>query len=43
VGEVFGDTADDRSGAACLLIIGTAGGEKVLREVKGKAVFFKSG
>lgn len=41
-GEVFYNTADDRSGTACLLIIVTAGGWKVLKEVKRKAVFFKS-
>lgn len=40
-GEGFHDTADDRSGTACLLIIVTAGGWKVLTEVKRKAVFFK--
>lgn len=40
-GEGFHDTADDRSGTACLLIIVTAGGWKVLKEVKSKAVFFK--
>lgn len=40
-GEGFHDTADDRSGTACLLIIVTAGGWKVLKEVKRKAVFFK--
>ncbi len=39
-GEGFHDTADDRSGTACLLIIVTAGGCKVLKEVKRKAVFF---
>lgn len=39
-GEGFHDTADDRSGTACLLIIVTAGGWKVLKEVKGKTVFF---
>lgn len=41
VGGGFRDTADDRSGTACLLIIVTAGGWKVLKEVKRKAVFFK--
>lgn len=40
-GEGFHDTADDRSGTACLLIIVTAGRWKVLKEVKRKAVFFK--
>lgn len=40
-GRFFYDTADDRSGTACLLIIVTAGGWKVLKEVKRKAVFFK--
>lgn len=40
-GEGFHDTADDRSGTACLLIMVTAGGWKVLKEVKSKAVFFK--
>lgn len=39
-GEGFHDTVDDRSGAACLLIIATAGGWKVLKEVKRKAIFF---
>lgn len=37
----FHDTADDRSGTACLLIIVTAGGCKVLKEVKRKTVFFR--
>lgn len=41
VGAGFHDTADDRSGTACLLIIATAGGWKVLREVKRKVVFSK--
>lgn len=40
-GEGFHDTADDRSGTACLLIIVTAGGWKVLKEVKRKTAFFK--
>lgn len=40
-GDGFHDMADDRSGAACLLIIVTAGGWKVLKEVKRKALFFK--
>lgn len=40
-GRVFHDMADDRSGTACLLIIVTAGGWKVLKEVKRKTVFFK--
>lgn len=38
-GGGFHDTVDDRSGAACLLIIATAGGWKVLKEVKRKAIF----
>ena len=41
MGVGFHDTADDRSGTACFLIIVTAGGWKVLKEVKRKAVFFK--
>ena len=38
-GEGFRDTTDDRSCTACFLIIATAGGCKVLKEVKRKAVF----
>lgn len=40
-GEGFHDTDDDRSGTACLLIIVTAGGCKVLKGVKRKTVFFQ--
>lgn len=39
--EGFHDTADDRSNTACLLIIVTVGGWKVLKEVKRKTVLFK--
>lgn len=39
--EGFHDTADDRSSTACLLIIVTVGGRKVLKEVKRKTVSSK--
>lgn len=40
-GEGFHSVADDRSGTACLLIITTARGWKVLKGVTRIAAFFK--